>query len=302
MANPCAIQPEIMKPEFSPSTINTGTDVAIGTVLATATVTGSALCELPKAMYELFPSASNSSLPVAAGVANTVQTIAPGIGLQWRSYTSTAGWVDQSSKPLNQTAARAIAAGYQTNLEHEFKLVKIGDIPAQRFTLPDINLHLKRRGDPETLKENAISIQFSSFQVGSMSCSVVNNTINVDLGQTLISEVATSPSGIQRHGKSFVLRFDCVAGTYFGLKFTANHPLDNAQGILGLSPDSTAKGVGIQLLDYFGSPVGFEKIRRFGPAQAGANNGVTFSAGYIKTGVLKAGSANGGLTFTLTYE
>lgn len=83
-------------------------------------------------------------------------------------------------------------------------------------------------------------------------------------------------------------------------------PIDAQQGIFGLTEDSTAGGVGIQMLREDGvTPV---QLNQDVPLQAISPSGDTvlpFTARYYQTGASQAvrpGSAKGALNFTITYQ
>ncbi|OLF53551.1 hypothetical protein BTN82_17315 [Pseudomonas chlororaphis] len=159
------------------------------------------------------------------------------------------------------------------------------------------------------------TFQFLSYRIsGSLqikptvpSCHYTGpSTIPVPLGSmSMNSTSAVGPA------KSFTINLACSGGTqnattrvYMTLTDVANP--GNRTDLLTLAPDSTAKGVGIRLMND-------NTAVRFGPetdASAAwfvkqSGNGtisIPLSAHYIKTGTLKAGSVKAMATFTISYR
>lgn len=85
----------------------------------------------------------------------------------------------------------------------------------------------------------------------------------------------------------------------------ANTPvIDAAKGIITLNDSSTAKGIGLQLLNDAGQPIALDTTYPFDAFTAtGTDFKIPLSASYYRltTEELKAGSANTEVTFIVNY-
>jgi len=79
--------------------------------------------------------------------------------------------------------------------------------------------------------------------------------------------------------------------------------VDAAQGILGLKPDSTASGVGVQVLQEDGTPMAIGQRVRLNRVTNGTTL-VPLKARYVQTGEQspEGGSADSAASFTVTYQ
>lgn len=80
--------------------------------------------------------------------------------------------------------------------------------------------------------------------------------------------------------------------------------VDAARSVVALDNGSTAKGVGLQLLDNTGNPVALNKTIVFTEYDnAGGNFNIPLKAAYHQTGaVVQPGTANSSVTFLMSYE
>lgn len=89
----------------------------------------------------------------------------------------------------------------------------------------------------------------------------------------------------------------------YSLKATTS-VIDAAKGVVALNGGSTAKGIGLQLMDDAGQPIAFDTTYTFsGFTTTGANFKIPLSASYYRlpTGNVEAGSANTEVTFIVNY-
>lgn len=80
--------------------------------------------------------------------------------------------------------------------------------------------------------------------------------------------------------------------------------VDAAKGVVALNGGSTAKGIGLQLMDDAGQPIAFDTTYSFsGFTTTGTNFKIPLSASYYRlpTGNVEAGSANTEVTFIVNY-
>jgi type 1 fimbria pilin len=144
--------------------------------------------------------------------------------------------------------------------------------------------------------------------VASQSCTVTTPLVEVTLPNVLGKDLTTA--GMTAGATPLAIDLNCPAGANVFVTLTdASNPA-NLTNIAALAPESSARGVGLQVLN------GTTAVA-FGPDSAEANNlnqwsagraagGVThipLSAQYIRTsGPLVPGSVKGKITFTMSYQ
>jgi len=156
----------------------------------------------------------------------------------------------------------------------------------------------------------ATNVFYSSnpFTLTVYSCSLQSSTItNINLPQISILDL---PSINSITGDTpFSITIKCPTTTKLSITFTDNNKIGQTGSILTPAAGSTAKGVGVQL-QYNGNRV------NFGPdsSEPGTTNQITlnsnltgiqtfpFSAAYIRTGTVTAGTLSTTATFTLSYQ
>jgi type 1 fimbria pilin len=148
----------------------------------------------------------------------------------------------------------------------------------------------------------------ASGALSAATCSAQTPTVAVNLSTPTLRAFANIGSVAGR--QSFHLDFACATGAQVSIVITDAVAPSNRSNVLTPSADSTAKGIGIQVLKADGSPV------LFGPDQAGAGvenqwligaspTGMLvlpLSAQYIRTGAVTAGSVKALATFTMSYN
>lgn len=144
----------------------------------------------------------------------------------------------------------------------------------------------------------------NSIAVNVAACSTAN--VTVDLGshkQSRFTGVgSTTPAVAFNVGLS-----SCPAGLnaiqYQFIPLTA--ALDNSNGVLALSADSTATGIGVQVKDRNGNPLKFNTqytLASYNKATGGTYS-IPLTASYYQTSSpVKPGTANSLLTFTMSYQ
>lgn len=149
----------------------------------------------------------------------------------------------------------------------------------------------------------------ASGSITASTCSVNQKMVGVTLDPVSIADLSARV-GMTAAPKAFSLSLICPTGIKPFVTLTDNTNNANRTTTLNLTPDSSAQGVGIQILNSSDTPVAF------GPDSAVAGNtnqfllgtsvGGTseypFKAQYISTGHVRAGSVTGIATFTLSYQ
>jgi len=141
------------------------------------------------------------------------------------------------------------------------------------------------------------------------TCSVQTQDVAVFLPTPAVRAFAAGVGAVAGR-TAFHLDFTCATGAQVSIVITDVVTPANRSNVLTLSPDSTVKGIGVQVLKGDGTPV------VFGPDAVGVGvvnqwlignspNGVLvlpLSAQYIRTGTITPGSVKAMATFTMSYN
>lgn len=258
----------------------------------------------------------HTSSPLAAGFNDVYQTNIPGIGIRYQvtprclGSTSPATLTNNSIQSVcTLTLMGDLNNGLGWNVYPS--LVVTGAIPAGGTvltTVPTVVVGWQMPGQAEQGQANFYT-GAASGTIVTPACTVTETAKSVGLPPVLTSSMA-SGVGAVAGTQSFSLSFMCSAGAnvYMTLSDAVNPA--NRTTTLALASDSTAKGVGIQVLNTAGSPVTFgaDSSASGNPGQwlIGASvNGplnVPLSARYIRTGAVSAGSVKALATLTMSYQ
>ncbi|CNL02742.1 fimbrial protein [Yersinia proxima] len=141
-------------------------------------------------------------------------------------------------------------------------------------------------------------------KIQTYDCSLNINNINFDLGeQQLRNSTNTGPVG---NGRTQKIALTCDPTTKYSLQVDGDAEPGH-QGVLKLSPGSSATGVGVQLLvGKNQDPVEFGKNKQMGIAASSGTNiqeEIDITARYYQTeNKATPGTANATATFTMTYQ
>jgi major type 1 subunit fimbrin (pilin) len=147
-----------------------------------------------------------------------------------------------------------------------------------------------------------ISFTMSPVRAPVRSCTTPNVTVSMGSYQLIKFKGVGSASP----GVPFNLSFsDCSPGLT-QIQYQMSAPAGSAvpsQGVINLSSDSTARGVGLQIVDGNGAPLKLDTQYTVSGVNAATNAySVPFKAAYYQTAAtVTAGTANANLTFTITY-
>jgi type 1 fimbria pilin len=177
-------------------------------------------------------------------------------------------------------------------------------------TLPVMSQKYEESDDPGHLwgQPNAFSGSATGVLMAA-TCSVQTANLAVQLPTPAVRAFAAG-LGTVAGRTGFDLSFNCSSGAQVSIVLTDVVAPENRTNILTITPDSTAKGVAVQVLKGDGTPV------MFGPDAVGTSvanqwwlgtspNGVMvvpLSAQYIRTGTVVPGSIRALATFTLSYN
>lgn len=141
------------------------------------------------------------------------------------------------------------------------------------------------------------------LKVVGLTCNVSNVTVN--LGTATLSQFQGYALPIRSAPVPFAITAsNCPAGMYsVAVSLSPTAGLFNS-GIAGLTPDSTATGVGIQILDNNGNPVTYNSDYLLPyDENIGGTVQQNFAARYYQIAkTITSGTANTTLTFTMNYQ
>lgn len=215
--------------------------------------------------------------------------------------------------PSEKTIERNPSTGYYTTGNYQpyrIQLIKTGYIPTggQIFGYPFMRSFIINHGNTPHTTSNLT--QPLNIVLKRPTCAVNAPNFTVDLGKVSISDFDASGRTLPTH---FSIDLNCEGGTKSADVYVtltdANNPA-NATSQLGLSPDSTAQGIALEVNNRYG-------LVSFGPDLEGLGNpgqwndgatavgsySIPLSVNYVRLpGPIKGGTANSGVTYTLNYD
>ncbi|MBN3797612.1 fimbrial protein [Burkholderia sp. Ac-20392] len=313
---------------MSPS-VTVPRDAADGTMLTTwvssptttnyysCTVSGSASTGM---LFEpLSMTKSGMTVKGPTGVIYTVwNTNVPGVGIAIgiRSYVNGCQWQAWLDLGTPSTLFPSPWTGWVCNTngsvtnggQAQMALVKTGPITAGIVTggvLFEGGSAQSTTGTYTVATASRKSFSLSSTVISVASCTTPNVTVN--MGSHMQSEF----TGIGSTTKQAVAVNVAVNACPIGLNSILyefdpiNAVLDATNGVLALSSDSTATGIGLQLKDGSGNALKYGTkytLTSYSSATGGSYT-IPLTARYYQTAAsVTAGSANAVLTFTMTYQ
>jgi type 1 fimbria pilin len=293
-----------------PAIVSIPRDAVVGTVIAQGTANVPFSTSSPTGVYcDADTTAVFTNLVGGAATGNVMPTSVPGIGYQIQAagnYDATATVSLPAStfsgSNCGQNAAGSKCYGY-IGSPLTVQIVKTATIVGSA-TVPGGQIFSLTIGG---ITSSMVSLA-NSTQILVQTCSVTTPSVAVPLGSVKASVFTGvgSPSA----PTSFQIGLNCSGVTSnVGITFTDINNPANTTNVLSLTPASTAKGVGIQILSG-GLPVDF------GPDSSEAGNtnqvmigtmsntsqNIPFTGRYVQTGGITPGTADGVATFTMSYQ
>ncbi len=262
---------------------------------------------------EGFTTYIHTAAPLVRGYNDVYETNISGLGVRYRisaRCTSVMVW----STLVNNAVQQACALSGGKNIggwDVRAILVVTGPIAAGVSTLTTVPA-LTVGWSPVDGAEQGMVNFLSGSATGTIvapSCTVNASSVAVSMPTAMVSGFAAGV-GATSGGQAFSLSFSCAPGAKVYMTLTDSVNVANRTNTLTLSSDSSARGVGIQVLDATGAPVTFGA-----DSDAAANPGqwligtspsgtlqVPLTARYIRTGAVVPGSVKGLATFTMSYQ
>lgn len=147
------------------------------------------------------------------------------------------------------------------------------------------------------------NVSINTFTVTTTGCNLATTSIPVDMrdvDKNTFSGKGSTPG--DAYTQSFNLPMNCNAGTKVSVKMEGSI-FDASRGVINTtSGNNAATGVGIQLL-YNNLPMVLGSDISVGTSSTGGSFSVPLKARYYQTGdTITTGTANGVLSFTVTYQ
>lgn len=331
----CTANFENLYPTFNMGSHFVPRDAPIGSVIGSANrlyahaFSGNIACSRGDTISTLanWPVVTGLTLPALYEEATVHKTNIPGVGMIVQTYWfSTAGWEVVSGNPgFLPYSIRWMGAPVNLGSPAQllFTLVKTSnDIPVGTTQLVNSTSAVRLYSGRKTL--------FSTFVTGSVTrseCSLSNSSVggktylDVSMGAVQRREFNGKDSYI--NSRSFTIPLtSCVEGTYptnqpwnfyqnsnVHIKFEgagSSQVIDASRGIVGLTSDSTAKGLAVQIMRKDGvTPVRLNEDVSIATV-TGTSMNIDLKARYIQTSESplgpEPGVANAKAAFTVTYK
>ncbi|MDC9603568.1 fimbrial protein [Xenorhabdus griffiniae] len=216
---------------------------------------------------------------------NFYETSLPGVRFKWELQPN--GVVSQT---MNVGSSRGIGISNR-KLNSKF-FIEINST-VQSGTVNEIIITMADTKNKHTV----FTYKIPSFNITARSCEITTPIVNVPMGTVLKSHFKNI--GDTAGGRSFEVNVQCKGSPNANITWEPGKPHTN--GVINADSTSSAKGIGIQMLDDKDNPV------KFGEPQAlGVINSLktlSYKAKYYQTSnIVIAGSVNATATFTIDYK
>ncbi|WP_429530425.1 fimbrial protein [Pseudomonas frederiksbergensis] len=182
---------------------------------------------------------------------------------------------------------------------YTLEIIKSSELSSQNQTVAGY-LGSHRYGDLDLVKVNLVN----PIILNTSSCETPD--VSVQMGDDYYLSEFSNVGSTPRKVKFNIKLNQCQSGIQkvtYALKATSQ-VIDQQQGIVALNSNSTAKGIGLKLMDDAGQPIALGTTYPFNDfTHTGENFNISLSATYYRLAKeeLKAGSANASVTFIVNY-
>ncbi len=182
---------------------------------------------------------------------------------------------------------------------YTIEIIKSGELSSKN-EVPAGNLGAHRFGDIDLVKINLAN----PIILNAASC--VTPDVSVQMGDDYYLYEFSNAGDTSQPVKFNIGLHQCQTGIQkvtYSLKATSQ-VIDQKQGIVALNASSTAKGIGLKLMDDAGQPLALDTTYQFnGFNTTGTDFNIPLSASYYRLtdSELKAGTANASVTFIMSY-
>ncbi|MFL9898301.1 fimbrial protein [Paraburkholderia fungorum] len=302
---------------FKTGTVDMGSitvppNVPVGTVLATKQLTADNVLGRTSVTCGANQLSTLAFAMSGSGPSGIYPTNIPGIGIRvyvWASQTYYGSPTTPTLTPNSWTfsysqATGAYGMGYQ---QFRFDLVATGPVSNSGTSMLSYNVApwisvAANDGSGQMVIANLAL----TATVTTPTCSVTNSAIPVSLPTIFVSKLDAGSAGMT----GFTLDLNCTAGVKVGVTLTDATNPSNTSTTLSLTPDSTATGVGLQILKgstpiaYGADSPAADNLNQWSAGTSvGGPMSIPLTAQYVRTtGALNAGTVKGLATFTMSYQ
>jgi len=249
-----------------------------------------------------------SAMTPVPGQAGVYKTGLDGIGIKTAWINVVSGPADINTGYLMNwpasTAGNAGSATYGPMGIFRVQLIETGQVSAGSFSLP-AKLATAKYGSAEI---NALQLSNNTTAVAAPACTVEQSAVSVTMpvasGRYLASIGSTTGD------TSFSISINCPSPVSVSMTMTDAANPNNVSSTLSLSPTSTAKGVGYQIvynktvISYGSDSAIAKNLNQFsvGTVSTSGILAIPFIARYVRTGPITPGTADANATFTMSYQ
>jgi len=249
---------------------------------------------------------ASAMIPVP-GQAGVYKTGLDGIGIKVAWANGMTGTPDITSNLVNWPASNGGNAGtnrYGPMGRFRVQLIVTGQVSAGSFNLP-AKLASGNYGSAEI---NELQLSNSTTSIAAPACTVQESAVSVTM--PVASGRYLSSVGSTTGDTGFSISINCPSPVSVAMTMTDAANPNNVGSTLSLSPTSTAKGVGYQIV-YNGTVISYgsdsaiaNNVNQFSVGTVGTSGTLTipFVARYVRTGSITPGTANANATFTMSYQ
>lgn len=262
--------------------------------------------------------AATPTTPVS-GYTDVYATNVPGVGVRY-TISNGAGTAckglpvtvksGSTSVTCHQLQAATVDPGYNYSLTVSAQFVKTANGTAGTLaTIPALSVTNSVNNQSGTFPWGNIFSGSASGAFANLACTVTTPAVQVAMPQANTKDLPSV--GSTTGSTSLNVGLTCDAGVRVFATLSDVTVPSNTSTTLSLTADSTAQGIGYQIL-YSGSPVAFGadsaaagNANQFAVTAGQTGGGVVdvpLTARYIRTGVIRAGSANAKATITMSYQ
>ncbi|WP_261409798.1 fimbrial protein [Serratia quinivorans] len=238
---------------------------------------------------------------LVSGYTDVYQSNIPGIGFRVRNQGTYSLW-DSIPKSISYTPPATDSNWTYTENKYIFfkmELIYIGGTASGKLSFASPLASLTTG----SVTAGQLYIDGSST-VSKVACSLSSTSINVPLGDVLISKF--TGVGVSTADKSFNLGLTCDKEAKINVSLAGTQNTDTTEAsVLALTSagqTGTATGVGVQLL-YGGTPLKINNNLALKTSTAGGKETLPFTARYYQTkATVGIGQANSSATLNITYQ
>lgn len=279
----------------SPATVTIDPNAAVGTVLATSSVTN--------------PNPATSSVTCSGstqiGVTNAISGQPSGGSTIYPTNVSGVGYRllhPDSSYYLLPWGYDSIDSGtYTLSVATAVQFVKTGPIAAGSTVTATTLGNWTYQGRNNTFTAETFVLA-NAVKFVAPTCTV--NTANIAVTLPTVSNTALATTGATAGATAFNIGLTCTAaaaGQDIAVQFDTTKQPNGTTGVITLNTSSSAKNVGVQLTDSSFQPVTFGTAADAGTTTTGAYNMTYYARYYALTNAVSAGSVSATATFTISY-